>query len=324
MPITTAASYLPATEAFLTHWADVNSALGSSGPLAIPGATVGETAAVPVATLEALYDALVEQHSTVQGAVTAVSLERGEVETQKTAAIDKLGQFNDKVRGNHAGSKWERALPLVPSQGDARQKIVDPLDAASGLWERLNATGSTLTLRDGFALASFDTMIAALRTAYRTLAAAEQGLKLEREERNDLQEKIYPVLKQYRVLMPTFFAESHALVASLPRLTPEGGHTPAAVTAQGTWDAASGQGKITWSASSDSDLAGYSVRWSPGGEYSTEDESVVATVGPGAPREFFTLQGLGTPGATSLFRVYVVLNSDNERGSETVSVLRPV
>lgn len=292
-------------------------------PLVIPGATIGETAPVPIATLESLHGALAAQHTTVQGAITTVTLERGELEAQKTAAIDKLGQFNDKVRGNFPGSKWERALPPVPSQGDARQKIMDPLDAATLIWTRLNAAGAPLTLRDGFALAGFQTMIATLRTAYRALGNAELGLKLEREERNDLQDKIYPILKQYRVLMPTFFAETHALVDSLPRLTPEGGRTPAPVQAQAAWDAASGQGKITWSASTDSELASYSVRWSPGEEYSTEDESVVATVAPGAAREVLTLQGLGTPGARSLFRVYVVLSTDNERGSETVAVTRP-
>ena len=79
-----------------------------------------------------------------------------------------------------------------------------------------------------------------------------------------------------------------------------------------------------WTASSDEDLARYSVRWSPGEEYSTEDESVLGTLGPGAPREFSTLQGLGMPGETSLFRVYVVLNTENERGSETAAVTRPV
>lgn len=80
---------------------------------------------------------------------------------------------------------------------------------------------------------------------------------------------------------------------------------------------------MTWDASADAELDHYELRYSPGIEYDTEAESVVAIVAKNAPREVQTLQGLGTPGSTALFRVDVVLTTGNERGSKTVAISRP-
>ena len=42
-----------------------------------------------------------------------------------------------------------------------------------------------------------------------------------------------------------------------------------------------------------------------------------------SPLEFLTAAGLGATGASARFRIYVVLTTGNERGSETVTVTRP-
>jgi hypothetical protein len=65
------------------------------------------------------------------------------------------------------------------------------------------------------------------------------------------------------------------------------------------------------------------VRWSPGSTYSTDDESTIGNVAKDAAREFFTTQGLGLPGAVSVFKVDVVTETDNEKGSNTVKITRP-
>jgi hypothetical protein len=70
------------------------------------------------------------------------------------------------------------------------------------------------------------------------------------------------------------------------------------------------------------DLDHFSVRSSPGPTYKTADEFVVALV-PKTETTFTTDSGLGAPGARALYRVYVVLTTANERGSNTVSVTRP-
>jgi hypothetical protein len=82
------------------------------------------------------------------------------------------------------------------------------------------------------------------------------------------------------------------------------------------------QGNITWTASGNTNLLHYSIRTAPGPTYRAADESVVAEVAPGT-LTYSTLEGLGVSGTRALFRVYVVLNTLNERRSNTVAVTRP-
>lgn len=329
MPLTGPASYVPTTEAFLNHWRQVNAALPAASPLTLPGESLGFAQAVTESELDQLYTRLETDHRVVQRGVISVGLARQELAGQQRALLDLLNQFNDKVRGHLPGSKWERTLPAVPTLGDARSRFLDPMDDAADLWARINAgsvlgAGKTLTLREGQTAENFAQALVDIRLAYRALGRAEQDLRLARETRNDRQDVIRPVLKQYRVLMPTFFAPTHALVVTLPLLTPTGTRTPEPVKAAGTYDAASARAKVTFEASTDPDLDHYELRWSPGAEeYSTEDESVVGNLNPADPRVFLTDVGLDAPGATALYRVYVVLKTGNERGSETVTVTRP-
>lgn len=55
-----------------------------------------------------------------------------------------------------------------------------------------------------------------------------------------------------------------------------------------------------------------------------EDEAVLDTHGPNAPREFLTTFGLTQPGAQIALKVFVILNTDNESGSAPMIVERPV
>jgi hypothetical protein len=163
----------------------------------------------------------------------------------------------------------------------------------------------------------------ALRTAYATLTTAEVELKTSREKRNDLQDQAYEILKAYRLRVPTAVPAGNALVDSLPRLTPEGGHTPEAVEATAVWDAQQQKAKIAWAASTEATLDHYEVRGVPGGDYAADDESVLASLDGSAPLEFFTDFALGQQGAKAGFKVYVVLTSGNEKGSAPVYVTRP-
>ncbi len=80
---------------------------------------------------------------------------------------------------------------------------------------------------------------------------------------------------------------------------------------------------MTWGASSEAALQQYEVRGVPGDNYTTDDEAVLATVLPTAAREFSTTFALSGPGLTAGFKVYVVLTTGNERGSEAKYVTRP-
>ena len=141
-------------------------------------------------------------------------------------------------------------------------------------------------------------------------------------DRNALQDLIYPVLKAYRVTVPTMFAANSPLITSLPKLTPDPGSTPDAVLANGTWNVPTTQGKLTYAASTDPNLDEYEVRWSPGPTYKAGNEVVLANIAKDAPREYFTTQGLLANGDVSNFKIYVKTTLGNERGSNTVKITR--
>jgi hypothetical protein len=65
------------------------------------------------------------------------------------------------------------------------------------------------------------------------------------------------------------------------------------------------------------------VRFCSGSDYVNEEEETIATILPGSVLVLLTLAGLSLPGAAASFKVYVVLESDNEKGSGAVVVTRP-
>ncbi len=322
MPIEGPASFLPCSAEFSAHWNLVNTALAPA-VLVLPAGTTR-------ANLETHHSSLVTLHSGVQNSINEVETARGDLDDRKLALHTRLNQFNDKGRSYLGGTTLARALPKVPGLTEGQGAFLPALDDMESLWTRANALAPTagftppLLLLGGYTLVAFSADLVLLRAAFKTMTTREVELRVKRGEREDLEGVIYPILKSYREAMPTFFAATHALVMTLPRLTPEPGSTPDAVVATGVWNGATTQAKITWTASTATDLERFEVRWSPGSVYSSEDETVLGSVLPDAAREFFTAQGLGAPGAVGVFRVYVVTGTGNEKGSNTVKVTRPV
>jgi len=321
VPIEGPASYLPTTDEFLAHWSLVNTAL-APGSLVLPAGTTR-------ANLETHRTALGVLHAAVQAAINDVEMGRADLEDRKGALHARLNQFNEKARSYLGSTTLARSLPKVPGLSEGQGAWLPALDDMENLWTRANALAPVggytppLLLLGGYALATFSADLALLRTAYRTITSKEVDLRVKRGERQDLEDVIYPILKSYREAMPTFFAPDHALVVALPRLSPEPGSTPDPVSLTGVWNAPTTQGKLTWTESAEATLDHYEVRWSPGSSYSADDESVLGSVDPEAAREFLTAQGLGAPGAVSVFRVYVVTTTGNEKGSNTAQITRP-
>lgn len=318
MAISGPSSYPPTAEEFLVHWLAADTTLGAGNEIVLPGAVVR-------AGLQTQRDLLVTKRTDVQAKLNLLELARGDLELRKEALLLRLNQFNDKVNALHPQTKWVRALPSIPGIGYGQSNFTDPLDDANHLWVMINADAALtdITLLGGYLQATFATDIAALKTAYATYNAAGITVTITIEERNDLQDDIYPILKNYRQVLPTYFAKTHALVTSLPRLTPEPGSTPDAVTAKGSWIVASLMAKLLWTASSDANLLRYEIRFCAGPNYSTDNESVIGTVLAGGLLEFLTDSGLTTPGSTASFKVYVVTTTGNEKGSNTLVITRP-
>jgi len=174
----------------------------------------------------------------------------------------------------------------------------------NSLWKRVNAAAAAgeipgldqpLTLIDRYDNAQFDAALGKLRTAYEQILQHEQGLRLTRTRRNLIQDKVYATLREYRAAVRGEFAESDALVLTLPRLNPSPGSTPEPVAVQAAWDGGVAQAVVTWEASDNPNLDHYEVRYCPGSSYDSDAETVQASIPPDAPREFITSKGLAAP-----------------------------
>lgn len=328
MPISGASSYVPTCQAFLSHWEDVDSVLGAATPLTIAGQVLGQSTPIFRAGFEALYNSLLAQRDAVTTTLVDLDLARGDAQDLRAKLVTRIGQFIGEVRGNLAGTKYERALPELPDSQSTQDTLQKATVRAVALWTKLNAdltTGMTLplVLEGGFALGGLTDLMNAIPLTYLALEKARGQVKLEREERNDLQDRIYPVLKAYRQVMPQKFPAGHALITALPDLTPKPGATPDAVALTAVWSAADTKAKLEWAASSESALDHYEVRAVPGEEYDVDDEVQVASIPKNGPRLLLTEQFLSAPGQHASFKVYVVLTTGNEAGSEPVTVTRP-
>lgn len=323
MPITGPASYLTTIDEFLSHWEEVDTALGGGGGLILADG-------VDEAGLSGLRDQLETARDKVTDAALDRALAREQLNVKIMTLQARMVEFNGRIRADLPGSPYARVLPDAFAVTQGESIIRETLRTLSRLWAKVNAIAPApaglvlpLRLRGDHTLAMLDAEREALRTAYRALSDAELELKVAREQRNDLQEVIYTVLKNYRLKVPTAFAPGHALIDSLPRLTPESGRTPAPVAVTAVWDGAQEKAKITWDASTDAELKEYQVRGVPGDDYQADDEAVIATVPAGAAREFFTAFALDERGVTAGFKVYVILNSGHEAGSPPAYVTHP-
>ena len=323
MPISGPASYLPTIELFLSHWDEVNTALGAGGPLMLPGG-------VERSNLADTRDEMEEARDAVTDNGVDRSLARADLNGKIAALQARMVEFNARIRGDLPVTPIAEALPLAFALGDGEASVRDGLRKIARLWTKVNAITPTppgvtlpLKLSGDYALAAFNTDRDALRDAYRALSDAEVELAVARGGRNKLQDVIYPLLKEYRQKVLGLAPNFPQLVETLPALTPPEGRTPQAVQAQGAWDVPLTAAKITWGASVDADLQEYEVRGGPGDDYQGEDETVLGSIPAGGARELVTLFGLGSPGVTCGYKVYVVLTTGNERGSEALYVTRP-
>ena len=328
MPISGPSSYPSTLNEYVPHWDAVNIALGVDGPMVLRNPNGTSPPTLNRADLITMRTNLTNLHMAIQGQINNVELAAADLQAMKVFMNLRGGQFNAKVRGPLGGTSYAAALPELPTPTDGMGVFVPPLDDILTLWTKLNAAvgipGFTapLLLLGGYTLAEYTTALANLKLQFELVAKEQLGVTLLIGDRNVLQDVIYPVLKVYRQTVPTNFAENSPLVTSLPRLTPEPGSTPDAVLANGTWNAPTTQGKLTWDASTSPDVVQVEVRWSPGPTYDSANEVVLANLGPSAPREYFTTQGLLAIGDESNFKIYVLTGTGNERGSNTVKITR--
>ena len=319
MPITGPTSYLSTSDEFITHWGLADTALGVGNEIVLKGG-------VTLAMLVTKRDALVAKRTALASKLNLAELARADLEDRKTTLLAWGNKFNDRIRALYSGSRWERSLAVMPSITDGQGPFTDPMDDVVTLWELLNLDPALpdLILVGGVTQAQFTTELAALRSAYSAWKAAVKVANFTLEERNDIQDAMYEILKEYRKAVPGYFEKDSAMLASLPALTPAPGATPAAVTANGSWDAAQQKAKLSSSASTDPNLLQIEWRYCAGPTYSTDVEAVVpgGNIPPGGNLEIFTDIALASPGAIATFRAVVITTTGNEKGSNTVTIVR--
>ena len=318
MPITGPATWLPTIDEFSGHWSQVNTALGSvlvlSGGYAIASLT---TARAALATAMATFAS--GNNDRQVAASTVAQLE--------VTANAKINDFNRAVRAFLATTAYAAALGDVPPKGAAQGKFEKAMDDTSSLWVKINSvTLPTFTppliLRGSYIQSMFASLVTSLKTAYTTATSTGRTEKVQLELRNAAFDVIRPRLVEYRKAVVASFAPGSPLVMSLPQLYPPGGATPPRVNAVGEWDAPTAQAKLEWSDSGEPTLAHYSIRYCAGTSYRSENEVVAGLVQPGT-LHFETDAGLVSPGSKAAFKVFVVLTTGNERGSNAVKIERP-
>lgn len=326
MPISGPSSYPQTTEEFLAHWTLANGELPPASPLLAPSLSVPQGPPASRATLETLYNDLIAKRAELQSKLNAQETARGAINDMKVALLEQANQFNAAVRGQLPGSMYQDALPNVPGILMSAAPFTEPLDDAVDVWQKINddaAIGPDLVLGDGYTQAQFAADVTALKTAFRNFSTAEINTNFTRAQRNRIQDQIYPILKSYRQVLPTRFPKDHALIPSMPKLTPEPGATPEPVTASAVFNPATNQTDITHSKSTAPDFAEYEYRMVPGPVWSEDDDTVIGNVADINSLSFSTTQGVETPGVTAMYKVFVRTTSGNIAGSEPVSVMRP-
>jgi hypothetical protein len=314
------ASYVATTQEFYDHWLDVNTFLGAN-PLILEGGTT-------VAEFQTRRIALLAARDQLEEAALMRSLQRATVQIKKEWLLEKLGWFKTKVVAVAGASAYARVLPLVPSTSDGQDVFSRPMIQAAKLWKKINLgppTGVTapVLLKDGTTQVQFESAVAELATAYDGIVNMEQEVSLTLERRNDVQDVIYEMMKKYRVAVAGAVPDGNALLDTLPVLTPTSSRTPEAVSLAGVWNAGTSKADLTAEVSADADLKEYQLRACPGADYDTDIEAVVANIPKGQPPVFHTIKFLTQAGETASFRVYVVLTSGGEAGSNTAVVARP-
>ena len=336
MALVSKSSFIPTTNEFLAHWTDVNASLPSGPGFTLPAQPGIIPPGFNISGLTALRDLLLGQLDEVQEKLNDVQIMGSSIKLLKAAIYKRLTLFLEVVDGFYPLTEFYAARPEAPGIGAGEGKFLDAMRDMKSLWAKLNAAtapgGLTLpiVLNEGtqaspvtVTLAQYNTTLALLVTKYADLATAQQELKMSRGRRDRTMEEIRAALVSYRVAVLFPIAGNAALIDSIPRISPEPGHTPAPVSASATFQAPD-MARVAHTESDDSDFKEYQLRATIGDDGDTEDAVLLATHAARTPAEFTTQFGLGSPGGAVSLWVYVVTSDGNERASNRVVVERPV
>lgn len=329
MPLSDFGSFVVVMDEISLHWADVNTALG--GTTATDLKLEGALTRAGFLTMKEFLDSFLIGFEDLEN---AREIGAGARDSLKGTLRQKLGQFRGMLRGVLPKSKYAAAAPPLPNFGTDESKFLAPFDDAASLWLRIDGdttiAGFTPPLViAGLTQALFVADITACRAAYHAIREAENNLNVARKERTLLLDEARERMVQYRAAVEGIFGPTHPLTLSLPALSTAPGSTPMASTLSGHWNGTTGEAEFIWTASDDPNLDHYQMRMSPGqmrmspgATYDAATATVVANL-PAGTLNLSTTAGLESPGNVASFKLFVVLTTGNEAGSNTVTISRP-
>jgi hypothetical protein len=207
--------YSSLSDQFLTHWAQVNTALAPR-VLTLSGGYTRANLQADRDSFVALLATLIDADNTVQGV-------RARQKTEQNALKERLRQFRNAVLSQLPGSEAAAQLPVIPTTTSATSHWAKAFTDMASIWQKLEAAppaGFTgpLLLADGYTRAQFVTELAALKATYTALTAAEGSATLQRKTRNTQAKALRTRFVAYRKAVVGAFTTGHPLLESLPSL----------------------------------------------------------------------------------------------------------
>jgi hypothetical protein len=319
MPDNGPSTYLSTLDEFIAHWTAVDAALSPAAMTLPTGSNL--------AAMQARRTELATELTQVQVQLNLWDAERTNRDNQKLALYDRMKQLSNYVRGMFPQSEnYGQLRPLVQFAASPG-RWGNHMDKSASTWLQINTdppAGFTppLLMFGGYTQANFATDVAELKTTFTAVTETLQAAQDQRALRDRIWGEIKDELGGYRLAVMALLPEDHELVQTIPRLNPLPGHTPDPVLLSGEWNPVTLKADLSWTASADPDLARYDIRACILEPYDTDFEFAVDSVLPDVTT-FSTDEGLLMAGGSRSFKVYVVLNTDNEAGSNSVWIQNP-
>ena len=140
----------------------------------------------------------------------------------------------------------------------------------------------------------------------------------------NVQDRIYPLLKLYRAKIEALFAANAPIALSLPDLVDSGSGSPAPGTLEGVLNAEGTESVLTGEPSVSASVVKHQLRASVGEEPSAGDEAVRAEFALGEEIALTSDYGLSVPGAGVHWRLVAVTADGHEGTTDWVSLQRPL
>lgn len=245
----------------------------------------------------------------------------------RNVAYDSLDSFRKRVASKLKRTMFEQNLPVLPNKRDGVKDFLKPFDAAAIRWGSINAaTGvpnftAPLLLSDGTTLVQFIARGADVTAKSDAVSLLEEQAGLLRASRDALLPELKRHFEDLRAAVIDEYPADSVWVRTLPKLSDRPTPTPEGVTIKVVFDAVLGGWKVTWKAPDELDVRRFSVRIAAGPRYKAEGEKVIGDLAPNVV-EFLIEEGEVPAGATVWAKVFVVDETENEKGSNAVRLAR--